>query len=80
LLDQPGGLPWRQWPALDLGGQAAALDEAHREVVVPSVFAYFIDRHDARIGLLHALADRWAQAAAAFGRAVAGQPGDLALG
>ena len=47
LLDQPGSLARRQWAVLDLGREAVALDEAHREVVLPRVFAHFVDRHDA---------------------------------
>ena len=49
LLDQVGRLARRQRAVGDLCGQAAALDEAHAEVVLALVLADLVDGDDARM-------------------------------
>ncbi len=44
--NQLGRLAGRQWPAGERLGKALALNEAHGEVVLASVLADFVDRHD----------------------------------
>jgi WD40 repeat protein len=69
----------RIWDATPLPAGVLAEHDARYRAKLDSFEPLRIPEDPGQIAILHALGRRWAQAAAAFGRAVAAQPDDLTL-